>query len=133
FAGRAAARSKEPLRARTVGQSFDGSETLVQGRRVLVTGGAGYIGSHTAKALARAGRHPVVFDDLSHGNVEAVRWGPLVVGGVRDPVALEACLREHRIDSVINFAGLIEVGRSAVEPDAFWDVNLGGVASVLKA
>lgn len=100
---------------------------------MLVTGGAGYIGSHTAKALARAGHHPVVFDDLSNGNVEAVRWGPLVVGDVRDPVALEACLREHRIDSVINFAGLIEVGRSAVEPDAFWDVNLGGVASVLKA
>src|SRR5690606_17631967 len=108
-------------------------KTMVQGRRVLFTGGAGYIGSHTAKALARAGHEPVVFDDLSNGHVEAVRWGPLVVGDVRDPAAVEACLREHRIDSVINFAGLIEVGRSAVEPDAFWDVNLGGVASVLKA
>src|SRR5690606_9914746 len=85
-------------------------KTMVQGRRVLVTGGAGYIGSHTAKALARAGHEPVVFDDLSNGHVEAVRWGPLVVGDVRDPAAVEACLREHRIDSVINFAGLIEVG-----------------------
>lgn len=102
-------------------------------RRVLVTGGAGYIGSHTAKALARAGHVPIVFDDLSNGHPEAVRWGPLVVGDIRDPRALEVCLREHRVDSVINFAGLIEVGRSAVEPDTFWDVNLGGVASVLQA
>ena len=102
-------------------------------RRVLVTGGAGYIGSHTAKALARAGHIPVVFDDLSNGHLEAVRWGQLVVGDVRDTLALEACMREHRVDSVISFAGLIEVGRSTVEPDKFWDVNLGGVASVLQA
>jgi len=103
------------------------------GRRVLVTGGAGYIGSHTAKALARAGHLPVVYDDLSNGHREAVRWGPLVVGDIRDSASVEACLREHRIDSVINFAGLIEVGRSVGEPDVFWDVNLGGVASVLRA
>lgn len=102
-------------------------------RRVLVTGGAGYIGSHTAKALAGAGHLPVVFDNLSNGHVEAVRWGPLVVGDVRDQAAVESCMREYRIDSVIHFAGLIEVGRSVVEPDAFWDVNLGGVASVLGA
>ncbi|NJC39854.1 UDP-glucose 4-epimerase/UDP-arabinose 4-epimerase [Brevundimonas alba] len=102
-------------------------------RRVLVTGGAGYIGSHTAKALAKAGHLPVAFDDLSNGHTEAVRWGPLVIGDVRDPAAVEACMREHRIDSVIHFAGLIEVGRSVVEPDIFWDVNLNGVASVLNA
>lgn len=103
------------------------------GRRVLVTGGAGYIGSHTAKALARAGHTPVVFDDLSNGHREAVLWGPLVVGDVRDRAALEACMREHRIDCVIHFAGLIEVGRSVGEPDVFWDVNLNGVACVLQA
>jgi UDP-glucose-4-epimerase GalE len=102
-------------------------------RRVLVTGGAGYIGSHTAKALAAAGHTPVVLDDLSNGHRQAVRWGPLVVGDVRDPAVVEACMREHQIDSVINFAGLIEVGRSVVEPDLFWDVNLNGVASVLQA
>jgi len=103
------------------------------GRRVLVTGGAGYIGSHTAKALARAGHTPVVFDDLSNGHREAVLWGPLVIGDVRDSQALETCIREHRIDSVVHFAGLIEVGRSVGEPDVFWDVNLNGVASVLQA
>jgi UDP-glucose 4-epimerase/UDP-arabinose 4-epimerase len=102
-------------------------------KRILVTGGAGYIGSHTAKALARAGCSPVVFDDLSNGHRAAVRWGPLVVGDVRDTDALARCMREHRIEGVIHFAGLIEVGRSTIEPDRFWDVNLGGVAAVLAA
>ena len=106
---------------------------MTDARQVLVTGGAGYIGSHTAKALAAAGHTPVVFDDLSNGHAEAVRWGPLVIGDVRDQAAVETCMREHRIDSVIHFAGLIEVGRSVTEPDLFWDVNLNGVASVLRA
>lgn len=106
---------------------------MTDARQVLVTGGAGYIGSHTAKALAAAGHTPVVFDDLSNGHAEAVRWGPLVIGDVRDQAAVEACMREHRIDSVIHFAGLIEVGRSVAEPDLFWDINLNGVASVLRA
>ena len=101
--------------------------------RVLVTGGAGYIGSHTAKALAAAGHVPIVYDDLSNGHREAVRWGPLVVGDVRDVEALTACMRRHRVDAVINFAGLIEVGRSMGDPAEFWDVNLRGVAAVLDA
>ncbi|HEY0101948.1 MAG TPA: UDP-glucose 4-epimerase GalE [Brevundimonas sp.] len=102
-------------------------------RRILVTGGAGYIGSHTAKALAAAGYEPVVFDDLSNGHAEAVKWGPLVRGDVRNQGAVEACIREYGISAVIQFAGLIEVGRSVLEPDAFWDTNLNGVASVLGA
>lgn len=99
----------------------------------MVTGGAGYIGSHTAKALARAGHLPVVFDNLSAGHAEAVQWGPLVVGDIRDPAALAHALRDNRIDAVIHFAGLIEVGRSMREPAPFWEVNLGGTASVLQA
>lgn len=100
---------------------------------ILVTGGAGYIGSHTCKALARAGCRPVVFDDLSNGHAEAVLWGPLVEGDVRDPAALEAAMRTHRPAAVIHFAGLIEVGRSTREPEVFWDHNLNGVAAVLQA
>ncbi len=100
---------------------------------VLVTGGAGYIGSHTAKALARAGHRPVVFDDLSNGHREAVRWGPLVEGDVRDSMAVSACMQKHEVSAVIHFAGLIEVGRSVTEPEVFWDNNLNGVASVLAA
>jgi UDP-glucose 4-epimerase/UDP-arabinose 4-epimerase len=102
-------------------------------RRILVTGGAGYIGSHTAKALAEAGHVPIVFDDLSNGHAEAVQWGPLVLGDVRDLSALEACMRAHAVEAVVHFAGLIEVGRSALEPDRYWSVNLGGTAAVLNA
>jgi UDP-glucose 4-epimerase/UDP-arabinose 4-epimerase len=102
-------------------------------RRILVTGGAGYIGSHTCKALARSGYEPVVFDDLSNGHREAVRWGPLVVGDVRDSAAVSACMKNHAVSAVIHFAGLIEVGRSVREPAVFWDHNLNGVASVLGA
>jgi UDP-glucose-4-epimerase GalE len=106
---------------------------MIDGRKILVTGGAGYIGSHTAKALARAGLVPVVFDDLSNGHREAVRWGPLVQGDVRDSAAVASCMREHDVSAVIHFAGLIEVGRSVAEPEIFWDYNLNGVASVLGA
>ncbi len=102
-------------------------------RRVLVTGGAGFIGSHTAKALFAAGYLPVVFDDLSNGHPEAVRWGPLVQGDVRDSDAVAQAIRHYDIHSVIHFAGLIEVGRSVQEPDVFWDINLNGTAAVLKA
>jgi len=102
-------------------------------RNILVTGGAGYIGSHTAKALSAAGYRPVVFDDLSNGHAEAVKWGPLVRGDVRDRAAVENCIRRHDISAVIHFAGLIEVGRSVAEPELFWDYNLNGVASVLAA
>jgi UDP-glucose 4-epimerase/UDP-arabinose 4-epimerase len=100
---------------------------------VLVTGGAGYIGSHTAKALAEAGWRPVVFDDLSSGHREAVRWGELVVGDVRDTAAVAAALRTHEAVGVIHFAGRIEVGRSVARPDLFYDHNIGGTAAVLRA
>lgn len=100
---------------------------------ILVTGGAGYIGSHTCKALYDAGFHPVVYDDLSNGHREAVRWGPLVEGDVRDASSLSRAMREHGIGGVIHFAGLIEVGRSMVCPDLFWDCNLNGVMAVLGA
>src|SRR4028119_1740972 len=100
---------------------------------VLVTGGAGYIGAHTCKALAAAGWTPVVFDSLSGGYIQAVQWGPFVHGDVRDPVALRDALVEHHCRSVIHFAGLIEVGRSVVRPDLFFDHNTAGTASLLQA
>lgn len=100
---------------------------------VLVTGGAGYIGSQTCKALARGGFRPVVYDDLSHGHAEAVRWGPFIRGDVRNPEALTAAMLAHRPCAIVHFAGLIEVGRSARQPDLFWDHNLNGTAAVLTA
>ena len=98
---------------------------------VLVTGGAGYIGSHTAKALHEAGFLPVVFDDLSSGSREAVRWGPFIQGDLRDRGALSAAMAAHEITAVIHFAGLIEVGRSTLRPDLFWEVNVAGTINLL--
>ena len=101
--------------------------------RILVTGGAGYIGAQTCKALAAAGNVPVAFDDLSNGHAEAVKWGPLVRGDVRDDAALTEAMRAHQVSGVVHFAGLIEVGRSVSAPDLFWDHNVNGVAAVLRA
>jgi len=100
---------------------------------VLVTGGAGYIGAHTAKALNERGFFPVVFDSLSSGFREAVRWGAFVRGDIRDTRALSDALAEYGVKAVIHFAGLIEVGRSVAEPDLFWEINVGGTVSLLTA
>ena len=100
---------------------------------VLVTGGAGYIGSHTAKALAEAGLRPLVYDDFSNGHRGAVQWGPMISGDVRDQARLAEVMTRFEVGAVIHFAGLIEVGRSVTSPDVFWDINLNGVAAVLGA
>jgi UDP-glucose-4-epimerase GalE len=100
---------------------------------VLVTGGAGYIGAHTAKALYEQGFFPVVFDDLSLGFREAVRWGAFVHGDIRDAGAVAEVIETHRVKTVVHFAALIEVGRSVVRPDLFWEVNVAGTISLLSA
>lgn len=100
---------------------------------VLVTGGAGYIGSHILKAVEESGRPAIAFDDLSHGFQEACAWGELVQGDVRDTDALVAAIERHEVVAVVHMAGLIEVGRSTVRPDLFWDQNVQGTASVLAA
>lgn len=100
---------------------------------VLVTGGAGYIGAHTAKALHERGYLPVVYDDLSAGFREAARWGAFVHGDIRDARALGEAIEAHGVKAVIHFAGLIEVGRSVVRPDLFWDINVAGTLSLLAA
>jgi UDP-glucose 4-epimerase/UDP-arabinose 4-epimerase len=106
---------------------------MTDAKTVLVAGGAGYIGSHTAKALAEAGMTPVVYDSLSAGFREAVRWGPFVHGDIRDTAALREAMRTYKVEAVIHFASLIEVGRSTVRPDLFYEHNVGGTASLLKA
>ena len=105
----------------------------MMGGRILVTGGAGYIGSHTCKALAQAGIEPVVYDDLSNGHAEAVQWGPLIEGDVRNRDRLATAMTSHGVSGVIHFAGLIEVGQSVHRPDLYWDHNVNGVAAVLSA
>lgn len=101
--------------------------------RVLVTGGAGYVGSHAAKALAAAGVQPVVFDSLESGRRDFVRWGPLIEGNVLDKVALVAAMQEHTPAAILHFAGRIEVGESVVRPDLHYRTNLIGTHTVLEA
>ncbi len=100
--------------------------------RVLVAGGAGYIGSHTCKALARAGHLPIVYDNLHAGHPWAVKWGPLVRGDINDPVALGAAIREHRPEAIINFAGLAYVGDSMIEPTRYYRTNVGGMITLVE-
>lgn len=102
-------------------------------RRVLVTGGAGYVGSHACKALARAGIEPVVYDNLSRGHRAAVRWGPLVEADIGDSAALDRAFTTYRPDAVLHFAALAYVGESVADPLRYYAVNVGGVASLLAA
>jgi UDP-arabinose 4-epimerase len=100
---------------------------------VLVTGGAGFIGSHTCKALATAGFLPIAFDDLSRGHAEFVRWGPLVKGDILDAAALDLTLAQHRPDAIIHFAALAYVGESVVQPLAYYRVNVAGLVNLIEA
>jgi UDP-arabinose 4-epimerase len=90
----------------------------------LVTGGAGYIGSHTAKELARAGFEPVVLDDLSQGHVEAVKWGPFVRGGLGDAALVRRTIVEHDVRSVIHFGGSLLVEESMRDPRKYFHNNV---------
>jgi UDP-arabinose 4-epimerase len=101
--------------------------------KALVTGGAGYIGSHTCKMLARAGHTPIVFDNLSTGHADAVKWGPLCVGDLLDAGALDAAFETHQPDIVIHFAALAYVGVSMQDPASYYRVNVGGTQSLLDA
>ncbi|HQS17995.1 UDP-glucose 4-epimerase GalE [Reyranella sp.] len=100
--------------------------------RVLVAGGAGYIGSHTCKALAHAGHLPIAYDNLHAGHSWAVKWGPLVQGDINDPLTLAAAIREHRPDAVVNFAALAYVGESMVEPMRYYRANVGGMITLIE-
>ncbi|VWD60500.1 UDP-glucose 4-epimerase [Burkholderia lata] len=101
--------------------------------KVLVTGGAGYIGSHTCKALAAAGHEPVAYDNLSTGHRDAVRWGPLVAADILDRDALSKAFATHRPDVVIHFAALAYVGDSVLAPDRYYTVNVTGTCTLLSA
>src|SRR5262245_53745805 len=100
---------------------------------ILVTGGAGYVGSHCAKAIAAAGHELIVFDNLTFGHREFVRWGRLVEGDIRDSVALHDLFNAHRIDAVMHFAALAYVGESVTVPGRYYDVNVNGTRVLLDA
>ena len=102
-------------------------------RRILVTGGAGYIGSHTCKRLAETGVECIVYDDLSTGHRHNVRWGPLVVGNILDGERLAETFARYKPDAVIHFAALAYVGESVTEPARYYRTNVTGTLALLAA
>ena len=101
--------------------------------RVLVTGGAGYIGSHTAKALARSGLEPIVLDNLSSGHRWAVKWGPLIEGDLGDSALIREVIRTHRVQAVVHFAGFAYVGESMQRPRQYFRNNVTYTLRLLDA
>jgi len=101
-------------------------------KSILIVGGAGYIGSHAAKAVRLSGREPVVFDDLSSGRAHAVRWGPLVKGDIRKADDVRAAIRQYRPDAVMQFAARIEVGEGEKDPAHFYDNNVAGTLNLVR-
>ncbi|EGV17459.1 UDP-glucose 4-epimerase GalE [Thiocapsa marina] len=102
-------------------------------KRILVTGGAGYIGSHACKALAQNGYTPVAYDSLVNGHREAVRWGPLEVGDIADRTRLDAVIAHYRPEAVIHFAAYAYVGESVQEPAKYYRNNVAGTLALLEA
>ena len=102
-------------------------------KAVLVTGGAGYIGSHAAKALKEAGYMVVVYDNLVAGHREAVRYGPFVEGDITDLDGVRRALREHHVWAVMHFAAFLDVGESVREPAKYYRNNVTGALTVLEA
>lgn len=108
---------------------------------VLLTGGTGFIGSHTAVCLTEAGHTPVLYDNLSNSRPEVIDAlekitgvrPAFVRGDIRDKALLTETLRAHRIDAVIHFAGLKAVGESVVKPLAYYDNNISGTVTLLEA
>jgi UDP-glucose-4-epimerase GalE len=119
------------LRCRFVWAMLAGNYLMSQS--ILVTGGAGYVGSHACKALASAGYRPVVYDNLSRGHREAVRWGPLVEGDLHDGARLATALSAHQVTAVMHFAAFAYVGESVADPERYYANNLAGTLALLGA
>lgn len=100
---------------------------------VLVTGGAGYVGSHACKALARAGHKPVVLDNLSNGHEWAVKWGPFYKGDISNIELIREIIQKEKIDACMHFAAYAYVGESVASPAKYYDNNVAGTLALLEA
>ena len=101
--------------------------------RVLVTGGAGYIGSHACRSLAEAGFDPVAYDNMVYGHSWAVQWGDLVEGDVADRDTLMAAFEKYQPRAVMHFAGFAYVGESVTDPAKYYANNVSGGITLLTA
>lgn len=101
-------------------------------RAILVTGGAGYIGSHVCKALLAAGFLPVTYDNLSKGHRWAVKWGPLIEADIHDRVALQKAFQKYGPIAVIHLASFINVRESLVDPGKYYHNNVAGSLSLIE-
>ncbi len=100
---------------------------------VLVTGGAGYIGSHACKALSKAGYLPVTYDNLVYGHDWAVKWGPFERGDILDRSRLDGVIGLHRPCAIVHFAALAYVGESVADPGKYYRNNVSGSLNLLEA
>jgi UDP-glucose 4-epimerase len=101
-------------------------------QKILVTGGAGYIGSHACKLLAKAGYEPVVYDNFSTGHREFVKWGPVVLGDIRDKKILEQAFVQFTPSAVMHFAGSSYVGESVINPMKYYLNNVLGSITLFE-
>jgi len=101
--------------------------------KILVTGGAGYIGSHACKRLAGSGHEPVTYDNLSRGHEWAVKCGPLERGDLHDAARLREVIARHRPAAVMHFAAYAYVGESTAQPMLYYENNIGGSQVLLAA
>lgn len=102
-------------------------------KNVLVVGGAGYIGSHTCKAMAKIGMKPVVLDNLVYGHRESVKWGPFYEGDLFDRELVSKIIDQEKIEAVIHFAAFAYVGESVKEPLKYYRNNTAGTIALLDA
>ena len=102
-------------------------------KNVLVTGGAGYIGSHACKALKQAGYTPVTFDNLVTGWKDAVKFGPFAEGDLLDRARLDEVFAQYQPIAVMHFAALSQVGEAMSEPGLYWRNNVAGSLNLIEA
>ncbi|MDB2470454.1 NAD-dependent epimerase/dehydratase family protein, partial [Paracoccaceae bacterium] len=100
---------------------------------ILVTGGAGYVGSHACKALKAVGYTPVTFDNLSSGWRDAVQFGPFVFGDINSPSCLKNAFQQYQPQAICHFAALSDISESQHQPAQYWLTNVMGSLNLLQA